>query len=396
MSQTVLEFVNDLALPQGAVPINRRAWFRDLDGIRAVFVDQTPFYCYPLDDQILHRFCAIQLVEAGVAKVNEASQAFDLHLRNFSRWRSKFRQLGIAGLFPEKSGPKSIRTPTLAAGIVQLYRKGKSSYGIAAQLGISDSTVRRILKEQGVPLRTPFDNHQPLPLTDDDGELQQPSSQAIEPQVIEATSIPYASPLDLAFTALGLIEEAPVEFQSADGVPNAGALLGLALLEETHLLEEARAVYSRLENGWYGLRSLVWTLVVMALVRIKRPEQIKHHDPAGLGRVLGLPRAAEVKTIRRKLNEIAERGPAAQWHRRLARRRAEQQPSALATLYVDGHVRAYHGRHRIGKTHVSRLKRVLRAETDYWVHQAHGQQFPVASEVFCFSVKNAAITAGVS
>ena len=44
MSQTVLEFVNDLALPQGAVPINRRAWFRDLDGIRAVFVDQMPFY----------------------------------------------------------------------------------------------------------------------------------------------------------------------------------------------------------------------------------------------------------------------------------------------------------------------------------------------------------------
>ena len=380
MSQPVLEFVNDLALPQGAVPINRRAWFRDLDGIRAVFVDQTPFYCYPLDDQILHRFCAIQLVEAGVAKVNEASQAFDLHLRNFSRWRSKFRQLGIAGLFPEKSGPKSIRTPTLAAGIVQLYRKGKSSYGIAAQLGISDSTVRRILKEQGVPLRTPFDNHQPLPLTDDDGELQQPSSQAVEPQVVEATSIPYASPLDLAFTALGLIEEAPVEFQSADGVPNAGALLGLALLEETHLLEEGRAVYSRLKNGWYGLRSLVWTLVVMALIRIKRPEQIKHHDPTGLGRVLGLPRAAEVKTIRRKLNEIAERGPAAQWHRRLARRRAEQQPSALATLYVDGHVRAYHGRHRIGKTHVSRLKRVLRAETAYWVHQAHGQPLLVVHE----------------
>lgn len=400
MSQTELEFVKDLALPPDAVLINRRAWFRDLDGIRAVFVDQTPFYCYSLDDQILHRFCAIQLVEAGVAKVKDVCRTFELHLRNFSRSRSKFRQLGIAGLFPKKSGPKSIRTPTLAAGIVQLYRKGKSSYDVATQLGISGSTVRRILKEQGVPLRSPLDNHQSLPLTDDDGELRQPSvqkveAQAIEPQVIEpqaiepqvtepqaieATSIPYASPLDRACTALGLIEEAPVEFQSADGVPCAGALLGLALLEETHLLEEARAVYGRLKNGWYGLRSLVWTLVVMALVRIKRPEQIKHHDPAGLGRVLGLPRAAEVKTIRRKLNEIAQRGQAAQWHRRLARRRAEQQPSALATLYVDGHVRAYHGQHRIGKTHVSRLKRVLRAETDYWVHQAHGQPLLVVHE----------------
>jgi hypothetical protein len=140
---------------------------------------------------------------------------------------------------------------------------------------------------------------------------------------------------------MGMIEEAPVEFRSADGVPYAGVLLGLALLSETHLLEEARAVYGRLKNGWYGLRSLVWMLVAMALLRIKRPEQLKHHDPAGLGCVVGLPRAAEVKSLRRKLHEVALRGKAAEWHRRLAQRRAEQQPSALTTLYVDGHVRAY-------------------------------------------------------
>ena len=410
MSQTQLDFASDLGLPQDSVVVNRRVWFRDLDGNRAAFVDQTPFYCYPLEDQILHRLCAIQLVEAGVAKVKDVCRTFELHPRNVSRWRGKYRRLGIAGLFPEKAGRKSIRTATLAVGIVQLYEKRKSSYEIAAQLGISDSTVRRILKEQGISLRSPFDNHQPLPLTDDDGELQQPSPQviepqviepqviepqviepqviepqavepqAVEPQVVEATSIPYAPPLDRACTVLGLIEEAPVEFQSADGVPYAGALLGLALLEETHLLEEARAVYGRLKNGWYGLRSLVWTLVVMALVRIKRPEQIKHHDPVALGCVLGLPRAAEVKTIRRKLNEIAQYGQAAEWHRQLARRRAEEHPAAMATLYVDGHVRAYHGLHRLGKTHVSRLKRVMRAETDYWVHQAHGQPLLVVHE----------------
>jgi len=185
-----LDLVPDLGLPQDAVDVNRRVWFRDLDGNRAVFVDQTPFYCYSLEDQVLHRFCAIQLVEAGAAKVKDVCRAFELHPRNFSRSRGKFRQLGMGGLFPEKAGPKPIRTATLAAGIVQLYGKRKSSYDIAAQLGISDSTVRRILKEQGISLRPPFDNHQPLPLTDGDGELQQPSSQVIELQVIEATSIP--------------------------------------------------------------------------------------------------------------------------------------------------------------------------------------------------------------
>ena len=318
MSQMELEFGDGLGLPKDAVSINRRAWLRDLDGLRAIFIDQSPFFCYPLDDPVLHRLCAIQLVEAGIAKVKDVCCAFELHPRNFSRLRTKLLRGGIAGLFPETSGPKTIRTSTLAAGIVLRYRKGDSCRDVATQLGISVSTVRRVLKEQGVPIRSPFDNHQSLLLTDDDGELQQPSSQntepqvtepqvtepqvtepqvtepqvselqaselqvselqvsepqASEPQAVEATSIPYASPLDRVCTVLGLIEEAPLVFQSADGVPNAGVLLGLALLDETHLLEEARAVYGRLKNGWYGLRSLVWTLVVMALslIHISEP-----------------------------------------------------------------------------------------------------------------------------
>jgi hypothetical protein len=41
---------------------------------------------------------------------------------------------------------------------------------------------------------------------------------------------------------------------------------------------------------------------------------------------------------------------------------------------------------------------VFRAASDdsSTIVERPGQQFPVASEVFCFSVKNAAITAGVS
>jgi hypothetical protein len=38
------------------------------------------------------------------------------------------------------------------------------------------------------------------------------------------------------------------------------------------------------------------TLLLMALLRIKRPEQLKERDPAAFGRLLGLDRAPEVKT----------------------------------------------------------------------------------------------------
>ena len=420
MTSKQMELGLDLGLPQDAVDVNGRVWFRDLDGNRAVFVDQDPFYCYPLDDPVLHRFCAIQLVEAGLVKVCEICHVFEIHDRAFSRYRSRFREQGIAGLVPGKVGRKPLETASIATGIVQRYQDGKSTRDIANELGISPSSVQRILRDQGVQLRPSFAQQPPLPLAVDDpdvlsaeppevdvetAEIEAAEGVSVEPepiepdgfdlglverevvelepgepQLVEATSVPYASPLDQFATSMGLIEEAPVEYQSADGVPCAGVLLGLALLDDTHLVEEARAVYGRLKNGWYGLRSLLWTLVVMALLRIKRPEQLKHHDPASLGLVLGMPRVAEVKTIRRKLDEISLLGKAAAWHRELARRRAEENPAALATLYIDGHVRAYHGKHRIGRTRISRLKRVMRAEEDYWVHQAQGEPLLVVHE----------------
>ena len=413
MSQKQIALFENLGLPQGAVAVNRRAWFQDVNGNRAVFVDQTAFHCYSLRDPTLHRFCAVQLVEAGIAKVSEVCAAFELSSRTFSRWRSSLRKEGIAGLVAEQVGRKPKSNPTLAAGIVHCYHEGMSTYKIGARLGVCPSTVQRILRSEGVQLRDPFDHHRMLPLAVDDAEALQTQTvqpqtiqpqnvepqnvepqnvepqnvepetvelQIIEPQVVEATSIPYASPLDRIATIKGLIKEGPVVYQSADNVSCAGVLLGLALLEGTHLMEESRAIYGCLKNGWYGLRSLIWTLVAMALLRIKRPEQIKHHDPAELGRVLGMPRAAEVKTVRGKLYDISLMGKAAQWHRALAKRRAAEQPLFMATLYVDGHLRAYYGWHRIGKTRVSRLKRVLRAETDYWVHHAQGQPLLVVHE----------------
>ena len=90
MSQTQLDFAQDLGLPQSAVAVNRRVWFQDLYGNRAVFVDQTPFYCYPLADQTPHRFCAIQLVEAGIAKVKDVCQAFDIHHKTSPAYATDF------------------------------------------------------------------------------------------------------------------------------------------------------------------------------------------------------------------------------------------------------------------------------------------------------------------
>jgi len=370
-------------LPEGGVAINERVWYRDDGHVRAIFYGMLPFYSYNRSDKVNHKFAAVQLIEAGLARQNDVAVAFGLSVSTLCRVRKVVAHEGIAGLVGKPKGPRGRRkaTPGVANRIVALRKKGKSHQAIGDRLGISPSTVNRVLRERGLTRRVleptgrlPFEGDQP---TDADSEGK-PSGVA-EPLTVdarcevEATSIAYTSPLAQFAARLGLIEEAPVEFAPARDVPMAGVLLGVALLSTTGLMEEARGVYGRLKNGWYGLRATVWMLFVMALLRIKHPEQLKGVDPAALGQVLGLPRVAEVKTIRRKLRELARRGQAAVFHRRLAQRRARQQDEALAYLYVDGHVRAYSGKRKIGKAYVTSRKSVLRAETDYWVNLSNGQ-----------------------
>jgi hypothetical protein len=297
------------------------------------------------------------------------------------------REHGIAGLVPQKKGPKRRHKGGGAVGrrIVRLWKKALGRLEIASRLGLSEGTVRNVLKEKGLYPRSQTPQPSlPFGETNDERRLEDPEHRDTDPaacaeaaqesnEAVEATSIAYASPSDQLATVFGLIEEAPVEFAPARNVPVAGVLLGLALLSTTGLVEEARRVYGKLKNCWYGLRATIWTLFVTALLRIKRPEQLKGMDPASLGQVMGLPRAPEVKTIRRKLKELAGRAKAAVLHRQLAKRRVKQHEDMLAYLYVDGHVRAYSGKRKIGKAYVTNRKSVMRAETDYWVNLCNGQ-----------------------
>src|SRR6266566_2237951 len=163
--------------------------------------------------------------------------------------------------------------------------------------------------------------------------------------------------------------------------PLAGLLLALPALEATGLLEGARQVYGRLRDGYYGLAATLLTLVFLALAGEPRAEGATRISPAALGRVLGLDRAPEVKTIRRKLGELAAAGKAADLIMALARRHAAARPQALGFLYVDGHARAYYGTRDVQKTHIARLKFPAPATGETWVTDQDGEPvFMVAAE----------------
>ena len=123
-----------------------------------------------------------------------------------------------------------------------------------------------------------------------------------------------------------------------------GAVLGLPALLALGVLDAGEQTYGALKKGFYGLRATLLILAFMALLRIRTPEQLQGHPPGELGVLLGLDRAPEVKTLRRKLWELASRRQATQFSRRLAERWIrEHARDAVGLLYVDGHVRPYHG-----------------------------------------------------
>ena len=81
----------------------------------------------------------------------------------------------------------------------------------------------------------------------------------------------------------------------------------------------------------------------MALGRIRRPENLRHFPPGELGKIIGLDRVPEVRTLREKIGILATQGDPRAWMQELSKSWMEDDPDEAGYLYVDGHVRVYHG-----------------------------------------------------
>ena len=92
-------------------------------------------------------------------------------------------------------------------------------------------------------------------------------------------------------------------------------------------------------------------LANMALCRVKTVEQLQYHSPGELGKLMGLDRVPEVRCLRQKLAALSEGDAPQKWARLLSRDWMEGSAELAGTLYVDGHVRVYHG----GKTEFNLL-----------------------------------------
>ena len=181
--------------------------------------------------------------------------------------------------------------------------------------------------------------------------------------------------------SVGLLGAVAPQFQPAADVPHGGVLMALPALLAMGLLDNADTLLD-MPQGYYGLDNILLLLAFMTLARLETIESLRHSPPGEWGKLLGLDRAPEARTLHEKVAILAGNGKAEPWSASLCNGWMEDQPDAAGTLYVDGHVRVYHGSQtKLPRHYVARQKLCLRASADYWVNAGDGQPFFVVNRV---------------
>jgi transposase len=389
--------------PEGTTFINERCLLRKQDGRGIVLVAGVALAQYSLGDRMAEAHAMVSLVDQGWADQNDVARAFGCSVRSLRRRQRRFEEGGLAALGHERGYPKGRpRLPeSRTRQVLRLKGRGLSNRETATCLGVTENAVRKVLRRiewkavGPVQVQFPLESSAPGELDPRPSRGQPPLEKASKgahpklsafastdpPLLPSMDSDPSNRSLDRLLACLGLLDDASPVFRPGERIPGAGVLLAIPALVASGAIDCAREVYGSIGPAFYGLRTTIVALVLMALLRIRRPEELKEHPPEALGRILGLDRGPEVKTLRRKLARLAAAGRAARFGRALAERRVAARGSTMGFLYVDGHVRVYHGKETLPKAHVARMRLSLPATTDYWVNDAEGEPlFVVTAE----------------
>jgi DNA-binding CsgD family transcriptional regulator len=395
----------------GTVFVNDRVCVQTEEEQRVVFVHGIVFSHYPIEDRTAEAYAMVTLFESGYADQNDIARCFGYSVRTLRRYQEHLKAGGLSALArpggrPAGSSSGRKKKHERNQTILRLKTKGMSNRWIAGRLGVDEKTVRKNLRRLGWKsdpkpdlLFFPKSDSQAKQVPVSTNKLietsrsaaEQPPDKMPQQQTDSAAKSFDTNPLDRSMdrllAAMGLLDDALPVFAPSRSLPRAGVLLAIPALVASGLLSTAEKIYGSLGPAFYGLRTTLVAYVLLALLRIPRPETLKEYPPGELGRIVGLDRMPEVKTLRRKLARLASLKGSYRLGREVARQRIAERGKVLGFLYIDGHVRAYHGKRKVPKAYVTRMHLAAPASTDYWVNDQRGDPlFVVTAEA------NAAMT----
>lgn len=369
MPQALLPLV-----PDGASRINDRISIVQQDGTWTYFCGVEPVFQHPEEDTQSFRMFTSQLVCQDACKQMDIVRAFGVSANSVKRNASKFRQDGVKGFYQVRKRRRgNVLTDVVLARAQYLLSGGASRREVADELGVLCDTIRKAINQGRLREPDPKEASAPPQAASDKSDRSLADASA---EMGNACT----RPEERVLASVGMSSGAPTRFEDCRDVSFGGVLCALPALEANGLFEHLEKSFPEL-HGYYTTLQVVTLLAYMALCRIKTVEQLQYEAPGELGKLMGLDRVPEVRCLRKKLAQLSQDDAPEQWAGLLSQQWLQtdselSDSDVVGTLYVDGHVRVYHGQKtKLPKRYVSRDRLCLRGTTDYWVNNALGLPF---------------------
>jgi len=367
--------------PAGSIFINERVSVLSKEGHVTYFLGSDNYFSHHEADNASQRFIIASLLFNNHIRVVEVVQsALNLSQRSVLRWLKQHIESGPGSFFakPKSSRPR-VMTKEKRNECTGLLAQGLSVAEVGRQAGIEESTLRKAIARGAVAIAPQDHSGESLSAlntaTTDKSDRTREDALAVSGMGTACTRSD-----ERAAAAFGLIHGTSGHYENSKDVFMGSLLVGLPTLCSNGLLS-GLGKHLFMPEGFYSALHILMSLGFMALGRIRRPEGLRHIPPGELGKVIGLDRVPEAKTMRNKIKQLAENGDPEAWMKDLSRTWMEAEPKEAGYLYVDGHVRVYSGNlANLPRRYVSRQKLCLRGTTDYWVNDAVGQPFFVVSK----------------
>ena len=361
--------------PEGAIQINRRIRLLKKKGLWTYFVGEDNYFSHRAEEAGAFRFAIATLIRNGHARpVEIESSPLAIPHRTLMRWSRQLDEKGAESFFaPRRTRGGGVLTPAKRAECEQLLAEGFTVAEVARRAEIGESTLRKAIAAGRVSRNPQPQNSSPE--ADTKSQRSRKDAEAAEGMGTACTRAD-----ERIAAAMGMAGQANARFEPCDDVAFGGLLTGLPALCANGLLSGLDR-YLSLPAGYYSALHILVLMGFMALARIRRPEGLRHVPPGELGRTLGLDRVPEVRTLREKIAHMSAHGDVEGWMHQLSAAWMAEDPDEAGYLYVDGHVRVYHGQKaNLSRRYVSREKLCLRGTTDTWVNDALGRPFFVVSK----------------
>jgi len=359
-------------IPDGASQINDIVSVVREDDQWTYFYGARPVFSHPQDDQRSFRMLTSQLVCQGACRQVDIIRTFGVSKESVLRNVKKFREQGIDAFYvPRRGRGPTVITPEVATQAQQLLNSGASRSEVAQQLSIKSDTLRKAINQGR--LQEPTLGEQAVATSPASNKSQRSEQDAA---AADEMGTACTRGMERVCAALGLLPDgAPTRFEPCRDVSFGGVLCALPALIQNGLFRHLEQCFSPL-GGYYTTLQVIILLAWMALCRIKTVEQLQYHSPGELGKLLGLDRVPEVRCLRNKLTRLSADDAPEKWAALLSKDWLDADSDLAGSLYVDGHVRLYHGKlTKLPRRYVSRQRLCLRGTTDYWVNDALGQPF---------------------